>query len=229
MRTIGVLGGIGPQATMDFEARVHVVSQRLIPQRLNQGYPPMVTVYLRQPPVLFEPDGRPREPLEIEPSVLDTSRRLGQWADLIVSPCNTVHQFLDEVRDAAGCEMISIVDVTVAELRRREPERVGLLGLGIPQVYAERFERERIDVVTPPAGLRERLDDAILRLSEGVTEARHRSTAREAVDSVRAAGATVTVLGCTEIPLLLEAHSRAADLVDPAALLAEAAVRRAIG
>ncbi len=51
----------------------------------------------------------------------------------------------------------------------------------------------------------------------------------EAVDSVRAAGAAVTVLGCTEIPLLLEAHSRAADLVDPAALLAEAAVRRAIG
>ncbi len=37
MKTIGVLGGIGPQATMDFEARVHRVAQRLIPQRLNGG------------------------------------------------------------------------------------------------------------------------------------------------------------------------------------------------
>ncbi len=228
MRTIGVLGGIGPQATMDFEARVHVVSQRLIPQRLNQGYPPMVTVYLRQPPVLFEPDGRPREPLEIEPSVLDTSRRLGQWADLIVSPCNTVHQFLDEIRDASGCEVISIVDVTVTELRRRDANPVGLLGLGVPQVYAERFESERFDLVTAPAETRDRLDDAILRMSEGITEARHRDAARAAVDTVRTAGAAVTVLGCTEIPLLLDADANAADLVNPAELLAEAAVRRAI-
>ena len=40
MKTIGVLGGIGPQATMDFEQRVHAVSQALIPQYANTGYPP---------------------------------------------------------------------------------------------------------------------------------------------------------------------------------------------
>ncbi len=228
MRTIGVLGGIGPQATMDFEARVHAVSQRLIPQYLNQGYPPMVTVYVRHPPVLFEPDGRPQLPLEIDPRLLDAAARLGQWAELIVSPCNTLHQFLDEVHDAAGCEVISIVDVTVAELRRREAEPVGLLGLGIPQVYAERFEAERMEIITAPEQRRERLDDAILRLSEGITETQHRDAARAALDSVRAAGASVTVLGCTEIPLLLEADSNAADLVNPAELLAAAAVRRAI-
>ena len=65
---------------MDFEARVHAVSQRLIPQHLNQGYPPMVTVYVRHPPVLFEPDGRPRLPLRIEPRLLDAAARLGKCA-----------------------------------------------------------------------------------------------------------------------------------------------------
>ena len=40
MKTFGVLGGLGPQATTDFEARVHHVAQRLIPQYLNTGYPP---------------------------------------------------------------------------------------------------------------------------------------------------------------------------------------------
>src|SRR5262245_30993925 len=40
MKTIGVLGGLGPQATMDFEARVHRVAQRLIPPDKNCGYPP---------------------------------------------------------------------------------------------------------------------------------------------------------------------------------------------
>ena len=48
MKTIGVLGGLGPQATMDFEARVHAVSRRLIPGRGNGGYPPMVVYYHRR-------------------------------------------------------------------------------------------------------------------------------------------------------------------------------------
>ncbi len=45
MKTIGVLGGLGPQATMDFEARVHRAAQKLIPQLKNAGYPPMLVYY----------------------------------------------------------------------------------------------------------------------------------------------------------------------------------------
>jgi len=226
MRTIGVLGGIGPQATIDFEVRLHETSQRLIPQQLNEGYPPMVTVYLRHQPVLFEHD-RPRQPLEIDPRVLEMAARLGRWADFLVSPCNTLHQFAAEITAAAGCELLSIIDVTVAELRRRGTQPVGLLGLDIPQVYAERFEAEGIEFVTAPPEQRDRVDDAILRLTEGATNDRHRAAAREAVESMREAGAAVTVLGCTEIPLLLNADAEASDLVNPTQLLAEAAVRRA--
>ncbi|MFZ4663434.1 MAG: hypothetical protein ACOYNY_40890 [Caldilineaceae bacterium] len=53
MKTIGVLGGIGPQATMDFEQRLHQAAQRLIPRRGNSGYPPLVVYYHRRPPVLI--------------------------------------------------------------------------------------------------------------------------------------------------------------------------------
>ena len=42
MKITGVLGGLGPQATMDFEARIHRISQQLIPRQANTGYPPMV-------------------------------------------------------------------------------------------------------------------------------------------------------------------------------------------
>ena len=50
MKTIGVLGGLGPQATMDFERRLHRVAQRLIAPRMNSGYPPMVVYYHRHAP-----------------------------------------------------------------------------------------------------------------------------------------------------------------------------------
>ena len=55
MRTIGILGGIGPQATMDLEARIHRVAQQCVPQHLNTGYPPLVSVYMRHPPVRVDP------------------------------------------------------------------------------------------------------------------------------------------------------------------------------
>lgn len=55
MKTIGVLGGLGPQATMDFEQRVHRIAQELIPPHGNSGYPPMVVYYCRHPPVLLNP------------------------------------------------------------------------------------------------------------------------------------------------------------------------------
>jgi aspartate racemase len=227
MRTIGMLGGIGPQATMDFEARIHRISQCLLSQDFNTGYPPLVTVFLRHPPILVE-NGRPTEPLTLDPRLLQTAAKLGQWVDLLVIPCNTPHFFLDEIRAAAGCEMIGIIDVTVEHLKRRGETPVGLIGLGIPKIYASRFEAEGLDFETAPASVRERLDDAILHVMEGRETHEDRQVARDAVAEVRAAGAPVTVLGCTEIPLLLGEDAEAPDLVNPAQLLAEAAVRRAI-
>ena len=67
-KTIGVLGGIGPQATMDFEARVHFAAQRLVPQRENSGYPPMVVYYHRHPPILVNEDLSPRFPIRPDPA-----------------------------------------------------------------------------------------------------------------------------------------------------------------
>lgn len=227
MRTIGILGGIGPQATMDFEARIHRVAQELLPAKYNEGYPPVVSVYLRHAPVLVK-DGRPSDPLTLDPRMLDAARRLGAWADLIAIPSNTPHMFLDELGAAAGCEILSIIDATVEELRRRDEQPVGLIGLGIPRVYVERFEREGLEIVTAPEKQRERLDAAILRLMEGRETDEHRLAARMAIEAVRKAGAGVTVLGCTEIPLLAGAAAEAPDLVNPSELLARAAVEAAI-
>lgn len=227
MRTIGVLGGMGPQATIDFEDRIHRVSQRLLPMHVNEGYPPMVTVFVRHPPVLVDDRGRPSSPLTLDPRFLEIVRRFGDWADLLVCPSNTPHFFLDEIRDASGCEMISIIDVTVDELRRRGVRRVGLTGLGIPKVYAVRLEQEGFEVVTATPEQVAQLDEAILNLMEGTLSEAERAAARAAVEAVRAQGVDATILGCTEIPLVLGAAAEGDDLINPAELLAEAAVRRA--
>lgn len=86
---------------------------------------------------------------------------------------------------------------------------MGVRTLGDPLIYTRPLEHLGTACETADAGQRSALDGAIFRVMEG-----------RAVAGV--------VLGCTEIPLLLGESADAADLINPAQLLAEAAVRAAM-
>jgi aspartate racemase len=229
MKTIGVLGGLGPQATMDFEARVHAVSQRLIPQRANAGYPPMVVYYHRHAPVLLNDDGTPVLPIQPDTRLFDAARRVGSLADFLVITANGPHMLRDAIEQAAGRPVLSMIDVTLDEVRRRGCRTLGVLGLGEPMVYLAPLGQLGVACETVDGDLRDRLDRAIVGLMEGRTGAESSVVAREAVDTLRGRGVDAVILGCTEIPLLLGGAADALDLINPAQLLAEATVRHAIG
>ena len=174
------------------EARVHRIAQRLIPQDWTRGYPPMVVWYHRELPMVMGDDGLPVEPRRVDPRLVDAAAKLGALVDFIVVPCNAAHAGLREMREAARCPVLSMIDVVADDVTRRTCARVGLLGArGVPQPYLD--------------ALRER-----------------------AVADLRARSVDAVILGCTEIPLLLGDETDAPDLIHPAALLADAAVRLAI-
>ena len=103
MKTIGVLGGLGPQATMDFEARVHTVSQQVLPAEANTGYPPMVVYYYRYPPFLMQHAQMPVFPLQADPRIFEAAKKLGGCADFLVVTSNGVHR-LQEALEARAKE-----------------------------------------------------------------------------------------------------------------------------
>lgn len=229
MRTIGILGGLGPQATMDFEARLHRVAQQQIPQRGNTGYPPVVVYYHRHPPVLVIDAGTPQvSSLQPDPRLPEAARRLGSFADFLVITANAPHLFQAEIERTAGCWVLSMVEVTLAEVRRRAWRRVGVLGLGEPVVYTGPLEQLGVACETVDGGLRAELDGAIFGLMEGREGPALAAPASQAVAALRARGVEGIVLGCTEIPLFLGGAADAPDLINPAQLLAEAAVRQAL-
>ena len=229
MKRIGVLGGISAQATMDFEARVHRVAQRLVPQQWNAGYPPMVVWYHRRLPVRVDDASRPVVPMEIDPQLLDAAAWLGRASDFLVVPCNAAHVGLPALTRAAGCPVLSMIDVTVDEAVHRGWRRVGVLGFsGPPSVYLDAFGGHGIHCEAIDASAQTALDAGIRAVMEGRDGAAESGAARAAVEALRARAVDGTVLGCTEIPLLLREAAEALDLLNPAALLAEAAVRRAL-
>lgn len=230
MKRIGVLGGMSPQATMDFEARVHRLSQQLVPQHWNAGYPPMVVWYHRRLPVRVGDDGRAIEPREIDPRLVEAAAWLGKSVDFLVIPCNTAHVGLAAIRSAARCPVVSMIDVTVDEVARRGWQRVGVLGFnGAPPLYVDSLRQRGIRCETIDGALQTRLDAGIRAVMEGRDGAVDAGAARAAVELLRAVPVEGVVLGCTEIPLLLGEEAEPKDLVNPSALLAEAAVRLAVG
>jgi aspartate racemase len=228
VKTIGVIGGISPQATMDFEQRVHAIAQQLIPQRANSGYPPMVVYYHRRAPMITDDDNRPILPMRPDPQLAEAARKLGEWADFLVITANGPHLMCEPIEDASGLEIVSMIDVTLDEVQRRGLNKVGVLAFTSPMVY--KIPLDNLGIANESIGeeLQARLDRAVLSIMEGNTGPEHTAAAREAVQMLRAKGADGIIMGCTEIPLLLEKEAEAPDLINPAHLLAEAAVRYAM-
>ena len=121
------------------------------------------------------------------------------------------------------------IDLVVDDVARRGYRRVGVTGFaGAPAVYLEPLRQRGIQCATIDSRAQAPLDAAIHAVAEGRDGAAHGAAARIAVAALRSQAVEGIVLGCTEIPLLLAADARQPDLINPAALLAEAAVRFAI-
>ena len=238
MKTIGVLGGLGPQATMDFEARVHAVSQQLIPQKGNTGYPPMVVYYYRHAPVLMKEDmSGPVFPIEVDERLLDAAAALGPLCDFIVITSNGVHAMQPLIEQASGRKVLSLIDVTLDEVKRRALRRVGAISFVGNGIYTAPLERIGLECVDIPTEVQQRLDAVILAFQAGTHDDEGHGAALDAVNWLRAQGTDGIILGCTEVPLMLRPVpgraeladlADAPDLINPAQLLAEAAVRYAM-
>ena len=229
MQTIGVIGGIGPQATLDFEARIYRAARARGPGEATSGFPKMVVWMLNHPPLVVDPAGQPLLPLAAHPGLLDAARALGAVADFLTITSNGAHVFREAVEQASGRPVVSLIDSTIAEIQRRGWKTVGVLGLGEPVVYLEPLARLGIATKTIDAELRNRLDPTIFRLMSGETGYELGAVAREAVASLRSQGVDGVILGCTEIPLLLAEDSVAPDLVNPMDYFINVVLDRAIG
>jgi aspartate racemase len=188
----------------------------------------MVVHYYRRPPFILGEKGLPRMPIEPDPGLLEAARQLGAVADFLVIPSNGPHLLQAEIERAAGRKVLSIIAVTLDEVRRRGWKRVGVIGVGDPFIYTRRLDALSIahEILEPER--REPIDAAIFRVMEGREDDRDRRFVHDAVAWLRGRGVEGIILGCTELPLLLREHAEAADVLNPAQLLAEAAVQLAL-
>ena len=188
----------------------------------------MVVYYCRFVPHAAPEPGPLPTRFRAHPDLLSAASQLGHLVDFIVVTSNFVHLFQSEIEQAAGRDLLSMVDLTLAEVARRAWRNVGVLGFGDPLVYTEPLLAMNVRSETIDGELRSTLDTAIDHVMEGRADDDDVDAAREALAALRTRKLDGIIIGCTEIPLLLGNTASAPDLLDPLQLLAEAAVEHAI-
>jgi aspartate racemase len=226
--TIGVLGGMGPLATADFYTKL----VRLTPARRDQDHIHVIIDSNPQIPDRTEAFlGRGADPI---PSLRATARRLERaGAHLIVIPCNSAHVYLEAIRRSVAIPVLNMMDeVARAAAAIRPPIRaVGLLATRATLsggLYPRALAPHGITVVDPSPVEVEDVAAVVAAVKSGDLGSSVRARIRKAASALVSRGAQAVVLGCTELPLVMDSTDAAPPVLDCTRCLAEAAIREAM-
>jgi aspartate racemase len=231
-RVLGVLGGMGPLASAHFMVRLTL----LTPVATDQDHIP--AVLWSDPRVPDRGDAmRPggADPLPWLLRGIDGLKRAGCGA--IVVPCNTAHIWYDRMAQEAGVPMPHIVDAAALDLGRVgiRPGRIGLMGTATTlqtKLYQQRLAGLGWECIEPTQEQMTRLVSPAIALVKANHVADAYEPLAEVVNDLAARGASAVVLGCTEIPLGIQAgpgERLSVPVIDTIDALARAAIAWAMG
>jgi aspartate racemase len=154
-------------------------------------------------------------------------------ADFVICPDNTFHRALPHVERRSPVPWLHIADVVTAEAAARGFTRVGLTGtqwLVESEIYPERLAARGVDYVRPNAADRGEITRIIMEeLVCGVFRPEAVAYFQQVIARLKREGCDAVVLGCTEIPLIMNDGNSPLPTLDSTRLLARAALRRAVG
>jgi aspartate racemase len=204
MKTVGILGGIGPESTIEYYRSI-IAGYR---EQRPDGSSPSIVIKSLDVNTLLELMGGNRLS-EVTDYLADGLQKLARaGADFGIIAANTPHIVFGDVQQRSPIPLISIVEATCGEAKKREIRTVGLLGTRFTlqaTFYPEVFSREGIRVVVPAKDVQEYIhekyvgellkDKFLPETRQEILEIIRRMKEQEQVDAV--------VLGGTELPLLL--------------------------
>jgi len=152
-------------------------------------------------------------------------------ADFLICPDNTIHPALSEVAPRSPLPWLHIAEVVAAHAAERAYRRVGLTGtrwLVDSSLYPDHLGAHSIACVRPSAAERDELHRIIMEeLVYGVVRPESVAAFQRAIGRMKDAGCDGVVLGCTEIPLIIDDANSPLPTLDSTRLLARAALRQA--
>lgn len=218
-KTVGVIGGLGPLATLDFFERVLKRTRAVTEQdhlRLiidNNTKVPDRNAFMR---------GEGPSPA---PALAASARGLQEaGAEVIVMACNTTHIWAPEICAAISVPFLSIIDETAAVVADLRPEAVGVLAVDAclkGGLYQAALTKAEIKPLLLSEDSQRTFMDLIYRIKSGDTGETVKRAMVTLARRLETQGAEVIIAGCTEIPIVLSADDIDGELVSSTDVLVE--------
>src|SRR5687768_11410844 len=153
-------------------------------------------------------------------------------ADFLICPDNTIHEALPLIERRSPLPWLHIAEEVAAEAVARGFRRIGLTGtrwLVSSEIYPEKLTARGLEFVRPDAGEREEINRIIFdELVYGVFKPEAVASFQRVIGRMKDEGCDAVVLGCTEIPLIMNDANSPLPTLDSTRLLARAALKRAV-
>ncbi len=165
--------------------------------------------------------------------MLNSARKISAiGADILICPDNTIHQAFHYIEKKSPKPWLHIAETVAKKAMEKGYRRVGLLGtawLVNSTVYDEKFHECNIDVLKPNNEEREMIGKIIMdELVNGMFKKESIKYFQKVINSLKKEGCDAVILGCTEIPLIINDKNSSLPTLDSTRLLARAALQNAI-
>lgn len=228
-KIIGILGGMGPEATADLYMRIIRATKV---QRDQDHRRVIIDSNAKIPDRTPAIQGKGPSPL---PMLVETGLNLQRaGADFLIVPCNTAHHFHAELQKKLKIPVLHMIRISAEKTHARHPEvkKAGLLasdGTLMSRLYQQSWGKQGIEIIEPGAETQRNVMKAIYQFIKRGDLEPGRKLLYDASLELIEAGAEAVICGCTEVSIVLHDGDLTVPVLDPMQDLAEEAVRLSAG
>lgn len=204
MKTVGIIGGLGPETTSEFYLDLVFSCQKK-----DKTHRPSIIIANVPLPYKIEEEAIAKGTgfERITPFLIEEAKRLEKaGADFIVMPCNSLHVFIQEIRNAVKIPVLSIIEETVKFLKKNKFKKVGIVSTSATiknKLYEIAFEENQISYETPDDFQQAKMGKIILNLVTGMQKNEDREELIKIISDFEKKKVDCVVLACTDLQLLI--------------------------
>ena len=229
-KTIGVLGGMGPEASSNLYSKIIKYAQHEYGAVQDFDYPPIIIYSL--PLLGFDETGIVDEELVKKQLIEGVKKLESSGCDLIIIACNTVHSFYEEMQAAVEVPIFNIIEETKKRVIDLGYKKVGLFASESTsklELYQNKFADAGIEVISPNSEQQKVLNRVIEHVMGGNQKTEDIISLKDVARDYLKQGAEAIVMGCTEIPLAINQTHTDIKLFDTIEIIVQSAVDNSLG
>jgi len=227
-KKIGIIGGLSPESTVSYYLHI---TRTYVERFGDYGYPEII-IYSVNLENYHRWRSENRWDSVTEDLIFSAKNLQKAGADFGLIATNTMHKVFEAVQDAVDFPLIHLIDATAAKAAAMGLKKIGLLGTRYTMsdgFYHDRLAQSGLDTIVPDLEDQSIIHRVIVEeLVRGRLEEKSKKEYVRIIDKLVGIGAEGIILGCTEIPLLINQADSAVPLLDTAIIHAEAALEYAL-